>query len=137
MSQFSTTGGRPAMHTGLDRLPVDQNPAYTDWKALGLDFNSPFDILSKPRAEPKAMQAPRKRGPKPSLAQRVIASLRDLPGPTRFSTDIMSRAESDRTMAIRFSSPKTTGLNSPMKTVPVGSAGVCADSNTGDERGMS
>jgi hypothetical protein len=108
MSIFSTTGGRPAAHTSTVSDPA-QNPAHTDWKALGLDFNSPFDILSKPLAEPKALQAPRKRGPKPSLAQRVIASLRDLPGPTRFSTDIMSRAESDRTMAIRFSSPKTSG----------------------------
>tara|TARA_B100001250_G_scaffold410687_1_gene437637 strand:- start:1101 stop:1367 length:267 start_codon:yes stop_codon:yes gene_type:complete len=82
-------------------MSFDQNPANTDWQALGLPDQSPFDILSRPRAVPNAAaKPPRKRGPKPSVAQRVIASLRDLPKPARFCTDIMSKAESDRTNAI-------------------------------------
>ena len=52
------------------------DPLHTDWKALGLDFLSPFDILRRPRAVPNAA-AKRKRSPKPSLAQRAIASLRE------------------------------------------------------------
>lgn len=99
MSQFSTTGGRPAMHTGLERLPVDQNPAYTDWKALGLDFNSPFDILSKPRAIPATPSASKKRGPRKNWREKVLATL-DNKGNTAFNVPIMSREQSDRTLAI-------------------------------------
>lgn len=78
-----------------------QDPAQTDWQALGLPDASPFEILSRPRAVPNAAAKPaRKRGPKPSLAQRVIASLTDRKAGRSFNTDIMSRAESDRTNAI-------------------------------------
>lgn len=76
----------------------------TDWQALGLPDHSPFDILSRPRAVPMAVTAPKKRGPKPkrTMAERAIASLSD-PGerkPSHFMVDIMSREESDRTLAI-------------------------------------
>ena len=82
-------------------MSFEQDPAYTDWQALGLPDQSPFAILSRPRAIPNAAaKAPRKRGPKPSISQRVIASLTDLPKPARFCTDIPSRSESDRTNAI-------------------------------------
>lgn len=78
-----------------------QDPTHTDWQALGLPDQSPFDILARPRAVPNASAKPaRKRGPKPSLAQRVIASLTDRKTGSSFNTDIMSRAESDRTNAI-------------------------------------
>jgi hypothetical protein len=84
--------------------PIDADrdaKAYSsDWKALGLSDHSPFAILSRPRAETLPSTAPRKRVPKPSATQRVIASLRDLPTPGRFCTDIPSREESDRTTAI-------------------------------------
>lgn len=69
----------------------------SDWKAIGLDFKSPFDILSKPIAEPK----PKKKRKAKTQKERVIASLQDIPKPGHFNTDILSREESDRTMAIR------------------------------------
>lgn len=75
----------------------------TDWDSIGLPDQSPFDILSRPRAVPDTARAPKKRGPKPSIRERVIASLRD-PGerrPTAFNVDILNQAESDRTQSIR------------------------------------
>jgi len=47
----------------------------TDFAALGLSDYSPFAILSKPRAEPKAHKTPKKRGPKPSKKQMTITAL--------------------------------------------------------------
>lgn len=74
----------------------------TDWKALGLPDHSPFDILSRPRAEINTKAAPKKRGPKPRTAlQKVLGSLRDPGDSSRFNTPIMTRAESDRTLAIQ------------------------------------
>jgi len=72
----------------------------SDWKALGLLDKSPFDILSRPRAEIKPSMAPKKRGPKQKRTQieRVLASLEDKPN--HFAVPIMTRAESDRTSAI-------------------------------------
>lgn len=100
MSTFSTTGGRPAMHTGIDRLTVDQNPAYTDWQALGLPDHSPFDILSRPRAVPNLKaKAPQKRGPRKTRLQKVLATLNNRQN-TAFNTDILSKKECDRTNAI-------------------------------------
>lgn len=101
MSLFSYMGGRPGLYAGLTRSESEDNPAHTDWKALGLPDKSPFDILSQPRAVPNAAaKPPRKRGPKPSLAQRVIASLTDRKTGSSFNTDILSKAECDRTNAI-------------------------------------
>lgn len=99
MSTFSTTGGRPTMHAGLDRLQADQNPAYTDFAALGLPDHSPFAILSRPRAELKETPAKPKKI-RPTQREKVLASLRE-PGETNFNTPIMTRAESDRTLAIQ------------------------------------
>lgn len=76
------------------------NEAFTsNWKALGLDFRSPFDILNRPRATPRP---PKVRKPAKSQRERVIASLEDLPRPSHFNTDIPSREESDRTLSIRM-----------------------------------
>lgn len=75
----------------------------TDWKALGLQDQSPFDILSRPRAELKPTQAPKKRGPKKTQIERVLASLNDPPR-NAFNVDLMTREETDRTNAIRFGS---------------------------------
>ena len=71
----------------------------TDWKAIGLDFHSPFEILSRPRA-PIKEAPPKPKKVRKTMQERVIASLQDLPNPSHFNTDIMTRAESDRTMAI-------------------------------------
>jgi hypothetical protein len=90
-----------AIHSPID-AGRDPSAYVCDFAALGLPDHSPFAILSRPRTIPNAAAKPaRKRGPKPSAAQRTIASLRDLPGPARFCTDIMTRAESDRTLAIQ------------------------------------
>lgn len=70
----------------------------TDWKAIGLDFHSPFDILNRPRATPRP---PRPKKPAKTQRERIIASLED-PKPGHFNTDIPSRAESDRTASIRM-----------------------------------
>lgn len=91
--------------TGMVPSPIDADrdaSAYaTNFQAIGLPDQSPFDILSRPRAVPNAAAKPaRKRGPKPSLAQRIIASLSDRKTGRSFNTDIMSKAESDRTNAI-------------------------------------
>lgn len=83
------------------------NEAFTtDWKGIGLPDRSPFDILRRPRAEPKPTQAPKKRGPKKTQREKVLASLRDPGEATRnaFNVDLMTRAETDRTNAIRFGS---------------------------------
>jgi hypothetical protein len=72
----------------------------TDFKALGLDFASPFDICYKPRSE---IKAPKPKKPAKTMQERVIASLED-PKPGHFNTDIPSREESDKTLAIRNSS---------------------------------
>lgn len=59
------------------------DPARTDWEALGLPDHSPFDILSRPRAVPNpAAHAPQKRGPKPSRTNRekTLAALRSRGG---------------------------------------------------------
>lgn len=100
MSTFSTTGGRPTMHAGLDRLQADQNPAYTDWEALGLPDHSPFAILSRPRAIPATPSAPKKRGPRKNWREKVLATL-DNKGNTAFNVPIMSREQSDRTLSIQ------------------------------------
>lgn len=73
----------------------------TDFAALGLPDQSPFDILSRPRATLQACDAPKKRSPKPKRTQRekVLASLRDNKT-DRFNTPIPTREEGDRTMAI-------------------------------------
>lgn len=77
-----------------------QDPAQTDWQAIGLPDHSPFDILSRPRAVPNSKaKAPRKRGPRKTRLQKVLATL-DNKGNTAFNTPIMSREESDRTNAI-------------------------------------
>lgn len=78
----------------------------TDWDSIGLPDQSPFDILSRPRAVPDTAKAPKKRGPKPSARERVIASLRDPEEGrrVRFNVDIMSRAETDRSNAIEHGS---------------------------------
>lgn len=91
-----------AIHSPID---ADRDPsAYTsDFEALGLPDHSPFDILSRPRAVPNtSAQPPMKRGPKPRTAlMKTLASLEDLPKPSHFNTDIMSREESDKTLSIR------------------------------------
>lgn len=75
------------------------NEAFTsDFKALGLDFKSPFDILSKPLATPRP---PKPKKPAKTQRERIIASLED-PKPGHFNTDIPSREESDRTASIRL-----------------------------------
>lgn len=76
-----------------------QDPAQTDWQALGLPDASPFEILSRPRA-PLAQPKPKPKKVRKSRLEQTLASLEDLPRPIRFNTDIMSRAESDRTNAI-------------------------------------
>jgi len=89
-----------AIHSPID---ADRDPsAYTsDFEALGLPDRSPFDILSRPRAEINTKAAPKKRGPKPRTAlQKVLGSLRDPGDSSRFNTPIMTRAESDLTLAI-------------------------------------
>lgn len=90
-----------AIHSPID---ADRDPsAYTsDFEALGLPDHSPFDILSRPRALPStSAQPPMKRGPKhrQTTREKVLASLRE-PGETNFNVPIMTRAESDRTLAI-------------------------------------
>lgn len=72
----------------------------SDWKRIGLDFKSPFDILDKPRAEP-APPKPKKKKAR-TQKERVMASLEDLPKTNHFNTDIMTREESDRTISIRM-----------------------------------
>lgn len=99
MSTFSTTGGRPTMHAGIDRLQADQNPAYTDWQALGLPDHSPFEILRRPRAPIKPAPVKVKK-PSRTRLQQVLAALND-PTESNFNVPIMSRAESDRTLAIQ------------------------------------
>lgn len=79
-------------------MTPEQNPAHTDWKALGLDFHSPFAILSQPRA-PIKEAPPKPKKVRKTMQERVIASLED-PKPGHFNTDIPTRAESDRTLAI-------------------------------------
>ena len=41
----------------------------TDFAAIGLRDHSPFAILTRPRATPKACTAPAKRGPKPKISK--------------------------------------------------------------------
>jgi hypothetical protein len=48
----------------------------TDWKALGLDFRSPFDILGRPRVQP-AEPKPRRRKPRMTSRDKTLASLRE------------------------------------------------------------
>lgn len=87
-----------AIHSPIDADRYVQ--AYAcDFVALGLPDPSPFDILSRPRAEPKPHKPPRKRGPRKTRLQKVLATL-DNKGNTAFNTPIMSREESDRTLAI-------------------------------------
>lgn len=49
----------------------------TDWKALGLDFLSPFDILRRPRATTPAGCAPRPKKPRKTSLEKTLASLRE------------------------------------------------------------
>lgn len=92
MRNLSATGAIPS--------PIDADrdaSAYsTDFAKLGLPDHSPFDILSRPRAEIKT-RAPKK--PVRTQRERVLASLSD-PKPSHFNTDIPTREESDRTLAI-------------------------------------
>lgn len=71
----------------------------TDFKALGLNFHSPFDILKLPKATPRA---PKKKKPAKTQIEWVMASLQDPPRPRHFNTDIPTREESDRTISIRM-----------------------------------
>lgn len=86
-----------AIHSPID-ADRDATAYSTDFAKLGLHDHSPFDILKKPIAEPKAPKA-KKRGR--TQRERIIASLQELPAPNHFNTDIMSREESDQTLAIQ------------------------------------
>ena len=79
----------------------DASAYLIDFDKLGIPDHSPFAILSKPRATPKPMNTPKKRGPRPkqTTRDRTLASLRDNTG-NPFNTLIPTRDESDRTMAI-------------------------------------
>lgn len=70
-----------------------------DWQALGLPDHSPFAILARPRAQAPAPVAPKPKKHRPTRREKVLASLRE-PGETNFNVPIMTRAESDRTLAI-------------------------------------
>lgn len=73
----------------------------TDWKAIGLPDHSPFDILSRPRAQAATAQAPKKRGPKPrTTLQKTLATLNNK-GNTAFNPHILTREEADRTQSIK------------------------------------
>lgn len=48
----------------------------TDWKALGLDFLSPFEILGRPRAQ-LADPKPRRKKPRMTSRDKTLASLRE------------------------------------------------------------
>lgn len=90
-----------AIHSPID-ADRDATAYYTDFARLGIPDHSPFAILSKPRAQINTGTAPKKRGPKArTQRERIIASLQDIPNPNHFNTDIMTREESDRTLAIR------------------------------------
>lgn len=99
MSMNKPTLGRPVAHANIVKEPAEQNPAYTDWKALGLDFKSPFDILYKPMAIPDSAVKAAPKKPRQTTREKVLASLREK-GESHFNTPIMTRAECDRTTAI-------------------------------------
>lgn len=90
-----------AIHSPID-ADRDVTAYSTDFDKLGLPDRSPFAILSRPRAQINTGTAPKKRGPKArTQRERIIASLQDLPIARNFNTDIPTREESDRTLAIR------------------------------------
>jgi hypothetical protein len=90
MRNLSATG---AIHSPID-ADRDVSAYITDFKALGLQDHSPFDILRRPQIK---CAAPKKRG-----TNFVSTGLVDLPAASHFNTDIMSREESDRTASIRL-----------------------------------
>lgn len=72
----------------------------SNWKAMGLDFHSPFEILSRPRAELKERVKPKKV--RKTRHQQVLAALEDPVTTSHFNTPIPTREESDRTISIRM-----------------------------------
>lgn len=87
-----------AIHSPID-VDRDVKAYLCDFNALGLPDQSPFDILKQPKATPRT---PKEKKPSKTQREMVMASLQDLPGQSRFNTDIPSRAESDRTISIRM-----------------------------------
>lgn len=62
----------------------------------------PFEVLYRPRAPMAISQPPKKRGPKArNHIAKTLAALRDPDAGNKFNTPIMTRAESDRTLAIQ------------------------------------
>lgn len=76
------------------------NEAFTsNFKALGLDFHSPFDILGRPKAEPRP---PKPKKVRKTKLQLTLAALEDPITTGHFNTSIPTREESDRTISIRM-----------------------------------
>lgn len=88
-----------AIHSPID-AGRDPSAYVCDFAALGLPDHSPFAILSRPRAQSPAPVEPKPKKPRQTIQQKVLASLRE-PGETNFNVPIMTRAESDRTLAIQ------------------------------------
>lgn len=53
------------------------DPRHTDWEAIGLPDKSPFDILSRPRAQAPAEPAPKPSKPRMTNHEKTLASLRE------------------------------------------------------------
>lgn len=72
----------------------------TDFEALGIPDHSPFDILHRPKAEPRATEPKKKPGrPPTSASEKTIRALSDNTT-SPFNTPIETLAQADRTRAI-------------------------------------
>lgn len=80
-------------------IPEGGDPkAYTtDYKAMGIHGKNAFYILDLPRATPAPTRFKKKPGRPRKSIEKTLAALSE---PNHFNVDIMSREESDRTLAI-------------------------------------